>query len=164
MKYTEQNIQHRIFSHFSNCEYRLFNVYLFNDECDFFCITKTGYAIEIEIKISRSDYKADLKKTQKHEKYGDKTKTYKPNRFYYAVPNGLILPEEIPEYAGLIYVDGWNLKVVKNAPLLHKNKPMEKIVFVKQLLTKYYYRYMEIMKKYEIRNWEAKFKQQVIKF
>lgn len=52
----------------------------------------------------------------------------KPNYFYYAVPEGLIQPEEVPEYAGLI----WILKeyryikqsfvIMKQAPQLHKVK------------------------------------------
>ena len=52
----------------------------------------------------------------------------RPNYFYYAVPEGLIQPEEVPEYAGLI----WILKeyrdvraaytVPKQAPALHKQK------------------------------------------
>ena len=52
----------------------------------------------------------------------------RPNYFYYAVPEGLIQPEEVPEYAGLI----WILKeyrdvrsaytIPKQAPALHKQK------------------------------------------
>lgn len=52
----------------------------------------------------------------------------KPNYFYYAVPEGLIQPEEVPGYAGLI----WILKeyrdvrssyiIKKQAPALHKTK------------------------------------------
>jgi hypothetical protein len=50
-------------------------------------------------------------------------KQKKPNYFYYAVPENMIAVEDVPEYAGLIYVteDGW-LKTVKKAPLLHKEK------------------------------------------
>lgn len=52
----------------------------------------------------------------------------RPNYFYYVVPEGLIQPEEVPEYAGLI----WILKeyrdvrsaytISKQAPALHKQK------------------------------------------
>ena len=47
----------------------------------------------------------------------------KPNYFYYVVPENMITADDVPEYAGLIYVteDGW-LKTVKKAPLLHKEK------------------------------------------
>lgn len=53
--------------------------------------------------------------------FTDKQK--KPNYFYYVVPENMITADDVPEYAGLIYVteDGW-LKTVKKAPLLHKEK------------------------------------------
>lgn len=47
----------------------------------------------------------------------------KPNKFYYAVPEGLIQPEEVPAYAGLIWVTNTGgLIEVKKAPYLHKEK------------------------------------------
>ena len=52
----------------------------------------------------------------------------KPNYFYYAVPEGLIQPEEISEYAGLIYIlkeyhyERQSYVIVKKAPRLHKQK------------------------------------------
>lgn len=52
----------------------------------------------------------------------------KPNYFYYAVPEGLIQPEEVPEYAGLIYIlkeyqyEHQSYIIVKKAPCLHKQK------------------------------------------
>ena len=51
----------------------------------------------------------------------------KPNYFYYAVPEGMIQPEEVPPYAGLVwmakeyrYCGGIIIK--KKAPMLHKTK------------------------------------------
>lgn len=47
----------------------------------------------------------------------------KPNYFYYAVPTDLITTDEVPEYAGLVYVDEkMNLTIIKKAPQLHKDK------------------------------------------
>ena len=52
----------------------------------------------------------------------------KPNYFYYAVPEGMIQPEEVPEYAGLIYIlkeyhyERQSYIIVKKAPCLHKQK------------------------------------------
>lgn len=45
------------------------------------------------------------------------------NRFFFVVPWDMVSIEEIPDYAGLIYVseDGW-VKKIKDAPLLHKLK------------------------------------------
>jgi len=46
-----------------------------------------------------------------------------PGKFFYVCPEGLIKPELVPAYAGLIYVhkNGLTAYVVKNAPFLHKN-------------------------------------------
>lgn len=52
----------------------------------------------------------------------------KPNFFYYAVPEGMIKPDEVPEYAGLIYIKQecqfsyQSFSIVKKAPQLHKTK------------------------------------------
>lgn len=48
----------------------------------------------------------------------------KPNYFYYVVPDGLIRPEEVPEYAGLLYVqkEKPGFVLAKKAPQLHKVK------------------------------------------
>ena len=58
-----------------------------------------------------------------------------PNYFYYAVPEGLLEADEVPPYAGLVYIttykggfedqpDKWNhrIKIVRKAPQLHKTK------------------------------------------
>lgn len=61
--------------------------------------------------------------------YAPKCKRYqvtghrRPNYFYYAVPTDMIKTDDVPEYAGLIYVDEHGrLSVVKKAPCLHKEK------------------------------------------
>lgn len=163
----ETFIKRALFWEFNNHDYRLFNVYAFGEETDFFCISKTGYATEFEIKVSKSDFKADFKKKKKHERYADKSRTHKPNRFYYVVPEGLIDVKDVPTYAGLIYVNKFAsapMKYIKKAPLLHKEKPMENIKFVKVLLSKFYYRYNEVMRKHEIPQWNTMFKQKEIPF
>ena len=51
-----------------------------------------------------------------------------PNYFYYAVPTGMLEPDEVPPYAGLIYIDSeyryvkQSYRIVKEAPRLHKTK------------------------------------------
>jgi hypothetical protein len=97
-------------------------------------VSKTEYVYEYEIKLSKSDFKADFRKKEKHEallnngyiehkiyKYirGDKPgKIYKeviqvdkiklwiPNRFYYVCPEGILEKSDMPKYAGLIYMFG----------------------------------------------------------
>ncbi len=60
--------------------------------------------INIECKVSRQDFFHDQKKNHKHP-FG--------NFKFYACPEGLIKPEEIPEKFGLIYVNKKTCKVIK---------------------------------------------------
>jgi hypothetical protein len=90
-------------------------------EMDLCRITKAGIVYEYEIKISRSDFKNDFKKANKHSviKNGGRI----CNFFYFVVPEGLITKDEIPEYCGLYYYtkhDSFTL--VKSPKRLHKNK------------------------------------------
>lgn len=46
----------------------------------------------------------------------------KPNYFYYATPPDLVTADEVPQYAGLVYVKDYAFDIIKKAPLLHKEK------------------------------------------
>ena len=146
-------------------KYTVSNLYLFknNWETDFLLVQKaSGYCYEIEIKTSRSDFFNDFKKVEKHTilregthqvkkyryKFDQETKKtvtdhyyvtkewkFRPNRFYYCVPENLIKIEEVPEYAGLMYVIGDKVKTVKEAKFIHK----EKLDLIKPLCDKFYY-------------------------
>lgn len=190
---TASLITDSLFHHFNTTKgytYQLCNAYVFRWESDFFCLAKSGYSYEIEVKVSRSDYFADFSKKRKHRILKRKGKyhvnrdfvcfdpteklvqiawknydyeqfdTYRysrpysnisivkisevrPNKFIYAVPAGLITPDEVPDYAGLIYshFEGERFKgieIVKNPPALHR----EKKDFTKILLKKYYWAYL----------------------
>lgn len=108
-------------------------------EMDVFRLMPSGLIVEYEIKISRSDYFQDFKKS--HTEWtgipGLEQKTTKlkhewvekgggPNRFYFVTPKGLIKPEELPDYAGLIEFSStddeewFNTTVV--AKIIHKSK------------------------------------------
>jgi hypothetical protein len=162
---------------FATAEYELQNVFIWDWESDYFCITTSGYSIEVEVKISKSDFKADQKKAQKHfilknihkelvtmpvySYLRDASaisiiKPKGPNKFYYCCPEGMIKPDEVPDYAGLLYFtecpDDANehmyhsIKQIKPAKFLHKNKPdLSKI-----LLDKYYYLYLDLKHQYRI--------------
>jgi hypothetical protein len=149
----------------NNVKYTAGNLYLFrhNWETDFLVVQKNGYCYEIEIKISRSDFLNDFKKKDKHmilnegvymqKKYRYKVDPetnkrvsdfyynptewkFRPNRFYYCVPEGLIKKEEVPDYAGLMYVNSYGgIDIVKEAKFLHK----EKLELTKKLCDKFYY-------------------------
>lgn len=47
-------------------KYALMNTYVFDWESDFFSVTKTGTVYEIEVKISKADFKKDFEKRRKH--------------------------------------------------------------------------------------------------
>lgn len=69
-----------------------------NHECDLFILTKTGWAYEVEIKVSKSDLKADLKKNHSHS-----SKLLR--KLYFAIPKKLELHIDlIPEHAGILVV------------------------------------------------------------
>lgn len=65
----------------------------------------------------------------------DLQKVHLPHKFFYACPEGLIKKEEVPEYAGLIYVNWPFCTIVKQPPFLHKRDMDLKHV----LLEKFYW-------------------------
>ncbi len=78
-------------------------------ECDLLIVSKSGYATEVEIKISKADLKKDAFKKHNHEDRFNRIK-----RFYFAIPESLSnCIEFIPERAGIIVlsrseIDGVN--------------------------------------------------------
>ena len=119
-------------------------------ECDVFEITQAGFFREYEIKLSRSDFFADADKFKdrydweavgikklsplvKHESLSN-GRLHGPCRFYFVTPNGLVRPEEIPHWAGLIVCGeraGYekygplarlSIHILKQAPVLHRCK------------------------------------------
>lgn len=111
-------------------------------EADVLGINRNGYIYEYEIKRSRSDYFSEFKnKPFKHNKLakrqsiyiydewkngrktGDTTELITiPNKYYIVCEDNLIASNEVPEYAGLIYIRGYSLTEQKTAKFLHKNK------------------------------------------
>ena len=69
-------------------------------ECDLLMLSKSGYATEIEIKVSKHDLLKDAEKSHNHNH------PYITN-FYFAVPLGLkeIALEKIPERTGLYTIE-----------------------------------------------------------
>lgn len=60
--HTEKDIQRLLRAFFINHKYRLINAFVFKWESDFFCVSKSDYAIECEVKISKSDFRKDFEK------------------------------------------------------------------------------------------------------
>lgn len=74
-------------------------------ECDVLIITKSGYAIEVEIKTSKADIKADLKKSHAHN-------SKKLRSLIFAIPKKLeYCIDLIPETAGIITIDRLETKL-----------------------------------------------------
>jgi hypothetical protein len=142
IRWTEQTIQNVLYCHCATKRHELIvpNSQLFGWESDLVSVTKSGVIFEFEIKISRSDFLADLKKQRaKHLVEGTRTAFWtdrvinvpRPNFFFYVCPPDLIKAIEVPDYAGLIYADRpaksfalWNglTTTVKPAKRLHKEK------------------------------------------
>ena len=151
----------------NNCRYKLANGYIFKSdwESDFFVQKQNGYSYEFEVKISRSDYFSDKNKITKHSilktgAYNKKSShisylngirevseeteivkhNFRPNKFFYVVPSGMITESELPDYAGLFYYEGdiykgnCGLIKIKDAPFIHR----EKLDFEKVLCSKFY--------------------------
>lgn len=90
-------------------------------EMDVVSLNGTGFLIEYEVKISRTDFHKD-KGNAKWKFYTIPVDSLAPNYFYYATPPDLIAPSEVPEFAGLLYVLGDKIQVIKKAKLLHREK------------------------------------------
>ena len=128
--WTEYKIQQVLRKYFlaeSTKKYDLFNLFIYQWESDYLAITRSDIAYECEIKISRQDFLNDSKKKNKHliiegNVDGILYDWDRPNYFYYAVPDGLIGVDEVPDYAGLIYVNPGYISIVKQAPKQHDSK------------------------------------------
>jgi len=116
-------------------------------ENDMFGVTKAGFVVEFEIKISVSDFRADVKKgpserekqiarfssrpfdpRSKHDRLADRDPKG-PSRFYYVVPEGLVSIDQAPEWAGLIWINHRGRPhVKKEAPRLHRVKAAPKVI------------------------------------
>lgn len=114
------------------------NTYIGAFEADIVEITKAGYAHEFEVKTSRSDFRIDSAKEAKY-RWHDNEKKYDKliagnhvNSFSFVVPDGMVTVDDVPEWAGLIYVtikDGkpyW-FRIVKPAKSLSKEKHGDRI-------------------------------------
>lgn len=109
------------------------NFYVGVYEMDVMQLKKSGYIIEYEIKISRSDFFNDFKKNRfgsnKHE-YMKSGKGY-ANRFCFVVPENMVSVQEVPDYAGLAYLcknicGGRDyIKMIKPPPIIHKEKQFD---------------------------------------
>lgn len=132
-------------------------------ECDLWAVTEAGFATEFEVKLTRADFRKDASKIEKlnwSERRSGKTPELKhaklqladargPSRFFYVTPQGLLKPEDIPEWAGHIEIVAHRgrLKpvVTKPAPALHRERvPHNTIEHCKSV---FYYRFWALRQK-----------------
>lgn len=123
-------------------------------ECDLMTVSKAGYISEFEIKLSKSDYRADFKKKNiwgtskgalinkfKHDLLSSKDCI--PKHYWFVVPielEGL----DFPDYAGVLIAKQLSdnsvyIRQVKKAPKLSKKKASE--LTMKRILTSLSHRY-----------------------
>ena len=92
-------------------------------EMDFVIVSPRFLVSEIEVKISRSDFKRDATKKKWHTYFSGFFNSRHPNAFYYACPYGLIGAEELPSKAGLLWITHTGeVEVVKRAKEIHRAK------------------------------------------
>lgn len=156
-KMTEGQVCQILSANYTGAKYVLSNTYIYaaDWETDLFVLRMNGYSLEFEIKVTRSDFMADAKKVKKHQILKDgkyilqhkgnaskvvKIHNFRPNKFYYAVPAGMIQIDEVPKYAGLIYIypATRSAVVVKNAPFIHRDI----LSYEKKLCQKFYFHWL----------------------
>lgn len=108
------------------------NAQMAHNEMDLICIRKSGFVDEIEIKLSRSDFKADFCKTarwlcDKHDQLANGELL--PNYFSFYVPASIeeAIINLMPDHAGLFVFESGHATERIKAPRLHRDKVSDKI-------------------------------------
>jgi len=93
--------------------------------CDLWTISansSAGFkARAYEVKISRADFRRDTAVKQREARLFS-------DQFYYVTPAGLLKPDEVPEWAGLIEYANGSFKTVIHAPYRDKDAPTWELV------------------------------------
>lgn len=152
--HTEESIQKNLFYRspfITKPKFVVLGLFVYMWESDYLAVTASGYTYEAEIKISHSDFLNDAKhKAEKMSVLKGDMDGSRPNYFYYVCPRGVIGVEEVPEFAGLLYIDdNGYFSRIKEAPKLHNAKHS---LSEEYLAGKFYYG----MWNYIRRHWERK--------
>ena len=113
----------------TNCDFDkevvLTNFFHSDWEADILSINNAGFSHEIEIKLSKSDFKNDFKKKYTNQKTGEKflkhdkigCGDYICNAFSFLLPMGMIDYQSIPDHCGIIEFyhneDSWETEFYK---------------------------------------------------
>jgi hypothetical protein len=110
---------------------------------DFMMVTGAGYATEIEVKVSLSDWRVDLKKPKWQAMPAWVT------RFVYAVPEALGVPEWVPSQAGVWHIKpsnndwaGLQIAVVRAPKRIGAQKVPDDVM--SKWMKNFYYRYWDM--------------------
>jgi hypothetical protein len=128
---TEEDIRAAFFEHSNGLFPWIFPNTRWDDwECDILTVDAGGITSEWEIKISRTDFHNDSSKSRSvisgnsialQKKFDAWENGSGPNYFCYLVPEGLLLPDELPRVAGLwYYASERGFTEVKPPPTLHQ--------------------------------------------
>lgn len=109
-------------------------------ECDVFQVTKAGYWVEYEVKLSYADFKADSKKLCKHRLLATSDSRC-PRRFFYVAPRLLAerIAIEAPSYAGVIVAE--NGRRLRPAPIIFRRRMSQSEIHA--CFKPFYYRYWD---------------------
>jgi hypothetical protein len=138
---SEKIIQQALFKFYNRLNHKLIvpNIYLHYSEADLITVQASGYVNEIEIKLTKADFKRDFKK--KKHRYMHEAKNHvnlnyprlhTPNYFWFCIPKTL-LPKidcDIPDDYGMILMDenGIYPEIYKRAKIMHRQKVTDKQV------------------------------------
>lgn len=119
-------------------------------ESDLFSMTKAGYSVEHEIKLTAQDFERDAVKDggRKHQRLagGDPDG---PKFFWFVVPEGLVDKIKVPKWAGLktarMHGRKARIRIAKQAPALHNHKPSPGVA--EHIQTLYYWRFWALRRK-----------------
>ena len=145
-----EELTHAYVSHFCDFEEHLILTNHFHTdwEADILIIDKKGFSHEIEIKLSKADFKNDFKKSYTNEKTGEKflkhdkisSGDYVCNHFSFLFAMGMVDSTEIPEHCGIIEFyhnpDSWETEffVIREPKKIHQDsywKMIDKDAFLR---------------------------------
>ena len=119
-------------------------------ESDVFSMTKAGYFVEHEIKLTVQDFERDARKGggTKHRRLADGD-TDGPKYFWFVIPEELEGKIECPAWAGLklarMHGKRVRLRIVRQAPSRHSAKVGD--VVRRQVADAYYWRFWALRRK-----------------
>jgi hypothetical protein len=148
-KTSEPMVQSALAAHFDwSRNYCFTCVSMWNWEQDFVVITEAMKVWEVEIKLSRADWKIDGEKTKWESQHFAKV-----SRFYYCVPGELlkmqgrhckpVIPDFVPEYAGLLafFLVGKQWRIFEVRPAKNRSTFKISLIWLQRLLRSSYYKF-----------------------